>query len=215
MYAAERSFIPGPQLPVKNLMAKKQEVLDAKLALKTARTDVSTAQLSASGAANSRTSIKGRMTPLDSEIQRLEGRLPGNNPPDIITGVEGSKEEGFSVIKTKLDTGASAGDGDSGADVGTRIDFTVSSQTTDHKQEEHGISGAFHAEAQTRFASVKVESSFSKSNKEVSDFMSSSTVSGSFSAMVVRSWLHAKLFQDFDIDIPAGTFLGPGAKAIK
>ncbi|KAL5607048.1 hypothetical protein FOBRF1_007545 [Fusarium oxysporum] len=124
-------------------------------------------------------------------------------------------EEGFSVIKTKLDTGASAGDGDSGADVGTRIDFTVSSQTTDHKQEEHGISGAFHAEAQTRFASVKVESSFSKSNKEVSDFMSSSTVSGSFSAMVVRSWLHAELFQDFDIDIPAGTFLSPGAKAIK
>ncbi|KAH7207315.1 hypothetical protein DER44DRAFT_746779 [Fusarium oxysporum] len=123
-------------------------------------------------------------------------------------------EEGFSVIKTKLDTGASAGDGDSGADVGTRIDFTVSSQTTDHKQEEHGISGAFHAEAQTRFASVKVESSFSKSNKEVSDFMSSSTVSGSFSAMVARSWLHAELFQDFDIDIPAGTFLSPGAKAI-
>ncbi|KAH7166681.1 hypothetical protein DER46DRAFT_600727 [Fusarium sp. MPI-SDFR-AT-0072] len=219
MYAAERSFIPGPQLPDKDLMAKKQEVLNAKLALKTAQTHASTAELSASGAANLRTSIKGRMTSLDSEIQRLEGRLTGNNPPDIITGVEGSKEEGFSVLKTKPDTGASAGDGDSGtADVWTQIDFTVSSQTTDHKQEEHGISGAFHAEAQTWFASVKAESSFSKSNKEVSDFMSSSTVSGSFSAMVVsikRPWLHAELFQDFDIDIPAGTFLSPGAKAIK
>jgi hypothetical protein len=219
MYAAEHSFIPGPKLPDEDLMKKKQEVLDAKAALKTAQTDASTAQLSASGAANLRTSIKGRMTSLDSEIQRLEGRLTGNNPPDIITGVEGSKEEGMTVVKSKPDTGASAGDSDSGtADVWTKIDFTVSSQTTDHKQEEHGISGAFHAEAQTWFASVKAESSFSKNNKEISDFMSSSTVSGSFSAMVVsikRPWLHAELFQDFDIDIPAGTFLSPGAKAIK
>ncbi|KAF4946128.1 hypothetical protein FGADI_11406 [Fusarium gaditjirri] len=218
LYDAERSFIPGPKLPNEQLMAKRQAVLDAKMALKKAQTDASTAELSAGGAANLRTSIKARMTSLDSEIQRLEGRLTGNNPPDIITGVEGN-EEGLSVLKIKPDTGGNAGDGDSGtADVWTQIDFTVSSQTTDHKQEEHGISGAFHAEAQTWFASVKAESSFSKHNKEVTDFMSGSTVSGSFSAMVVnikRPWLHAELFQDFDIDIPAGTFLSPGAKAIK
>ena len=32
---------------------------------------------------------------------------------------------------------------------------------------------------------------------------------------IKRPWLHAELFQDFDIDIPKGTFLSPGAKTIK
>ncbi|KAM0249527.1 hypothetical protein ACHAQJ_009033 [Trichoderma viride] len=65
------------------------------------------------------------------------------------------------------------------------------------------------------------DSSFSKTtrfDKTISDFMSKCTVSGSFSAIVVsikRPWLHAELFQNFDIDIPAGTFLSPGAKTIK
>ncbi|RGP77961.1 hypothetical protein FLONG3_3918 [Fusarium longipes] len=214
MYAAEKKFkVPGDA----ELIKAKQEVLDAKTELKAAQTDQSTAEMSASGAANLRRSIKGRMTSLDSEVQRLERRLSGNNPPDMIVGVDG--DSNGPLIKTKPDTGGSAGDDDAGtADVWTDISFTVNSQTTDRTVEDHSVSGSFHAEAQSWFSSVKAESTFSKHNVEVSDFMAKCNVSGSFSAMVVsikRPWLHAELFQDFDIDIPAGTFLSPGAKAVK
>lgn len=204
----------------KELVEKKDKWLKARAALTEAQTDESTAQLSASGAVNLRTSIKSRITSLNSEIQRLEGRLTGNNPPDMIVKVEGDKNG--PIEKSKPDTSGGAvgsGRGDSGtADVWTDIAFTVSAQTDDHKLEEHGKSGAFHAEAQTWYAAVKAESSFSENDKAISDFMSKCTISGSFSAMVVsikRPWLHAELFQDFDIDIPAGTFLSPGAKTIK
>ncbi|KAF7555599.1 hypothetical protein G7Z17_g2055 [Cylindrodendrum hubeiense] len=221
MYAAEKVArqIPKPEKAESDLIDSKEKWITAREALAKAQTDESTAQLSANGAANLRTSIKSRITSLNSEIQRLEGRLAGNNPPDMIVKVEGDKNS--PIQKSKPDTGSAGGSGggDSGtADVWTDIAFTVSSQTDDHKQEEHGMSGAFHAEAQTWFSSVKAESSFSKNDKLVSDFMSKCTISGSFSAMVVsikRPWLHAELFQDFDIDIPAGTFLSPGAKTIK
>ncbi|PTB37465.1 hypothetical protein M441DRAFT_30603 [Trichoderma asperellum CBS 433.97] len=222
MYTAEKKARSIPIIPGadKELVEKKDEWLKARTALTEAQTDETTAQLSASGAANLRTSIKSRITSLNSEIQRLEGRLAGNNPPDMIVGVEGDKEG--PIEKSKPDTSGGAvgsGRGDSGtADVWTDIAFTVSAQSDDHKLEEHGMSGAFHAEAQTWYAAVKAESSFSKNDKTINDFMSKCTISGSFSAMVVsikRPWLHAELFQDFDIDIPAGTFLSPGAKTIK
>ncbi|KAF5562253.1 alcohol dehydrogenase [Fusarium phyllophilum] len=96
-----------------------------------------------------------------------------------LTGVEGSTEEGISVVKSKSETDASAGRSNSGAaDVWTEIAFTVSSETIHHKQDEHGISEVFNSSAQSWFAWVKAKSIFSKNNKEISDFMPSCTVSG-------------------------------------
>lgn len=134
----------------------------------------------------------------------------------MIVGV--NKDSTIEKQKPELPGPGGPGEDSGTADVRTNIAFTVNVKDDDHKQDEHGMSGSFHAEAQTWFTSVKAESSFSKNNKTVDDFMASCNVSGSFSAMVVnikRPWLHAELFQDFDIDIPKGGFLSPGAKTIK
>ncbi|KAM0244473.1 hypothetical protein ACHAQJ_010754, partial [Trichoderma viride] len=145
MYAAEKKartilIIPWTD---RELIKKKGEWLTTRAALAEAQMDESSAQLSANGAANLRTSIKSRIMSLNLEIQRLEGCLAGNNPPDMIVGIEGDRNG--AIEKSKPDTGSSAGGsgrGDSGtANVWSDIAFTVSAQTDDHKQEEHGMSG--------------------------------------------------------------------------
>jgi hypothetical protein len=171
-------------------------------------------------------SISSRLTSLDSEILRLQNILARNGVAsgdllDMVVGVnDGTKEEDNTIEKqkSKLDSPSGLG-GDSGtADVWTNVAFTVDAKKDDHKEENHDMSGSFHAEAQRWLPSVTAEPSFVKNNKTVEEFMSSCDVSCSFSAMVVnikRPWLHAELFQDFDTDIPEGSFLSPGAQTVK
>jgi hypothetical protein len=226
MYAAEKATkqIPPPANASADFEAAKTNWLEMRRKLQAVQAADASSQLSAGGVENLRTSINSRVSSLDGEIKRLQSRLARNSVagadlPDMITGVtkDGDKTN---LEKAKPDLGDASGPGgeDESADVWTNIAFSVSAKTDDHKQEEQGMSGSFHAEARRWWTSVKAESSFSKNDKKVSDFMASCTVSGSFSAMVVnikRPWLHAELFQDFDIDIPNDTFLSPGAKTIK
>jgi hypothetical protein len=223
MYKCEEATkkIPLPADALRKLDEAKKTWLAKRTKLQQAQASDSSAQLSASGARNLQTSIRSRLSSLNAEVERLESRLArnsvsGGDLPDMITGV--SKDNTIEKAKPDLGAGGGARNEEDSADVWTNISFTVNTKTDDHKQEEHGMSGSFHAEAQTWWSSVRAESSFSKNNKKINDFMASCTVSGSFSAMVVnikRPWLHAELFQDFDIDIPKGTFLSPGAKTIK
>ncbi|KAJ2987717.1 hypothetical protein NUW58_g4349 [Xylaria curta] len=226
MYKLETKYGPLPSVPTPELTAAKKTWLDKLTALKEAQAKDASAQLSSGGLRNLKTAIKSRLTSLDSEIQRLENRLArhgiaSSDLPDMIVGVKkGPTDEDSTIEKQKPELGDPSGPGeDSGmADVWTDVAFTVNMKEDDHKQEEHGMSGSFHASVQSWFYSVKAESSFSKNNKTVNDYMASCNISGSFSAMVVnikRPWLHAELFQDFDMDTPKGTFLSPGAKTIK
>jgi uncharacterized protein YecT (DUF1311 family) len=194
--------------------------LEKRTALQQAQATDASAKLSAGGLENLKTSVSSRITGLNNEISRIEENLGRNglasgNLPDMITGVKGKDIE-----KKKPEIGGpndAAGNSES-ADVWTNIAFSVNAKSDKSNEEEHGMSGRLHASAETWFTSVRADSSFSKNDKTVENFMSSASMSGSFSCMVVnikRPWLHAELFQDFDIDIPSGTFLSPGAKTIK
>lgn len=223
MYKCEEDTrkIPPPIDAQSRLDKAKETWHKKRIQLQEAQASDSNAQLSAGGVENLKRSIRSRLSSLNAEIDRLESRLArnsvsGGDLPDMITGV--SKDN--TIEKAKPDVGAASGarNEEDSADLWTNISFTVNTKKDSHKQEEHGMSGSFQAEAQSWWASVRAESSFSKNEKKINDFMASCTVSGSFSAMVVnikRPWLHAELFQDFDIDIPKGTFLSPGAKTIK
>lgn len=66
---------------------------------------------------------------------------------------------------------------------------------------------------------MQADSSFSKSSKHLTKTMSECSVDGSFSAMLVtirRPWLHAEIFDDFDLDTPQDIIkLSPGARKMK
>lgn len=103
------------------------------------------------------------------------------------------------------------------ADVWTKVAFSVESQADTSSTKASNICGSANIDVGNWWASLKASSSFSSFSKEVESAMSSCSVYGSFSAMVVnikRPWLHSDLFQDFDIDISENTKLSPGAAQI-
>jgi hypothetical protein len=222
MYKAEEAISdkPSDETARQNWVSAKTDWIAAREALGRAQTADSSTQLSIQGLEKLKASINNRIVGLDNEIEKLEKRLAGNSIvkndlPDMIVGVVRNKEK--TVTKEKPDVGDQVTVEDP-ADVWTNVAFTVNSKTDDHKQEEFGLSGGFNVEAQRRLTSVRADSPFSENGRKVNDFMASSEISVSFSVIVVnikRPWLHAELFQDFDIDVPTGSFLSPGARIVK
>lgn len=212
------------QEALRDLEATKTKWQAANRAFQTFETQESVQSLEADGIKTMKTAIDGHLKSLDSEIRTLQAQLDSTgaglaNAPDVIMGVAKDK----TLIRASDDTttrigATTAAPSEESADVWTKVAFTVGSQSDTSSTTESNISGSVNLEVGKWLASVKASSSFSSSSKKVESAMSSCSVGGSFSAMVVnikRPWLHSDLFQDFDIDISEDTKLSPGAKEIK
>ncbi|GIJ92596.1 hypothetical protein Asppvi_001874 [Aspergillus pseudoviridinutans] len=212
--------VKDPELNTKLEVATKKW-LNASKTLAGLRSQFDVNQLTAAGRHNLSRSIsshieglKAQLDALDSKIAKAAGGL--NN---IILGVR--KDE--TIIRSgdadaeHPSSAVPKGDGKS-ADVWTKIKFDVSTKEDEMKSKENNLSGSFNVDVGSWWASVKAQTTVSSSSKTFETKMSQCSVSGSFSAMVVtirRPWLHADLFQDFDIDIPEGTKLSPGARTMR
>ncbi len=209
------------QVNLENAMSRWQI---ANQALQVVGTKDSVMSLEAGGIERMKIAISGHLTSLDGDINAAQVQLDSTgaglaNAPNAIMGVGNDK----ALIRANDNAAIRAGsasaslDGES-ADVWTKVAFTVRSQSDTSSTTESTISGSANVEVSGWWASVKASSTFSSSSKKVESAMSSCSVDGSFSAMVVnikRPWLHGDLFQDFDIDISENTKLSPGAAQVK
>lgn len=220
LYAAEKADITSTPQTKAELTNAMSNWVEKNAALKESQGNAAAEELSAGGLRNLKASVASRLTSLDGEITALESRLEKASSaavPGMIVGVDNVAK---SIIKSTPDhTGAdeSSDDADS-ADVWTDIAFTVTAKTDDNKSSESSKNGAFSLETRSWWHSSRTNVSVSESDKKVESFMASANISGSFSAMLVnvkRNWLHAELFQDYDIDLGQDTWLSPGAKTIK
>ena len=198
----------------------------ANAALLTVATKDSVKSLEADGIQTKKIAIDAHLRSLDSDINTIQQQLGSTgaglaNAPNAIIGVAEDK----SLIRASEAAAAPAPAaafgvalGEESADVWTKVAFHVGSTSDTSSTKESNVSGSANLQVGGWWASVKASTSFSKSSKKVESAMSSCSVDGSFSAMVVnikRPWLHGDLFQDFDIDIPENTKLSPGAAQIK
>jgi hypothetical protein len=204
-----------------NLLAAKNRWLTANSNLQAAGTKNAVLKLEAGGVAKLEKTIKGHIDSLDAEIAATESQLAAGNSniQGAIIGVSAEKalirDEG---IMTNAMATATATQIEQSADVWTKVAFSVGAKNDKSSTSETNISGQFNVEVGNWFAKVKASSSFSSSSKKLETSMSDCRIEGSFSAMVVnikRPWLHGDLFNDFDIDIPTGTQLSPGADIVK
>lgn len=207
-----------------DLEATKTEWQSANKALQAFGTQDSVQSLQADGIKTMKIAIDGHLKSLDSEISTLQAQLGSTgaglaNDPNVIMSVAKNK----TLIRASGDTttqigATTAAIKEESADVWTKVAFHVESQSDTSSTKESNISGSANLDVGNWWPSVKASSSFSPSSKEIESAMSSCSVYGSFSAMVVnikRPWLHSDLFQDFDIDISENTKPSPGAAQIK
>ncbi|KAJ3542808.1 hypothetical protein NM208_g3894 [Fusarium decemcellulare] len=204
----------------------KEKWRKANVALQEIRTKETMASLEGDGLTTLKTSIAGQLTSINDEISDLQGKLSTSGiggpteAPSVILGVDNNNnlvKEGYESQKSQLNQDSSTAEEES-ADVWTKVAFSVGSKSDKVSVKESNLSASANVSVGNWFASVQANTSFSVSSKEVQSKMSSCTVDGSFSAMVVnikRPWLHSDLFQDFDVDIPVDTKLSPGAHQIK
>lgn len=191
-----------------DLEATKTKRQSANKALQAFETQDFVQSLQADGIKIMKIAIDGHLKSLDSEISTLQAQLGSTgaglaNAPNIIMGVAKDK----TLIRASDDTttqikATTAAFKEESADVWTKVAFHVESQSDTSPTKESNISGSANLDVGNWWASVKASSSFSSSSKEVESAMSSCSVYGSFSAMVVnikRPWLHSDLFQDFYI----------------
>lgn len=219
LYLVEKDLVKSGNSIDKDMpLDVKTRWLEASANLKVAMKKEATDTLSAEGISKLRTSIETRLTSLDGEIDRLESTLrnsSGGAVPGMIIGVNPDDK---SIVRSTPDHQSTGADDLESAEVWTKITFDVKSKTDTSKSSEQSKDGKFSVGVKDWLNSVKVESSFSKNHKKVENFMASADIAGSFSAMVVnikRPWLHAELYQDFDIDLAPGNCLSPGAKIVK
>ncbi|KAJ4178248.1 hypothetical protein NW755_013349 [Fusarium falciforme] len=109
-------------------------------------------------------------------------------------------------------------DGNSGSDVWSKIAFTIEAKSESTSTRERAATAGIDLNVCGWFASVHADSSVISASKKAQKDLSGCTVDGSFSVILVtirRPWLHADLFQDFDIDTPDDVKLSPGAAKIK
>lgn len=207
-----------------NLEVAKTRLRNANEVLQAIGTKESVASLEVDGIKTMKTVVKGHLTSIDGEINDLQIQLGSTgaglaNAPNVITGVTKDRALIYANDDASKQTGsASAALGEESADVWTNISFSVGTESDSSSTKESHVSGSANVSVGRWWATVQASSSFSSSSKKVQSQMSSCRVDGSFSAMVVnikRPWLHGDLFQDFDIDIPTGTKLSPGAAQIK
>ena len=203
-----------------NLEQAKNRWIKANKSLQSLGTKGAVLELEAGGVETMKTSIRGNLKSLQDEIDATRAQLAASSPRAAIDAVIGVDEKDKSLVRTEP-LAASTADPkteEESADVWTKISFHVGSKSDASSTKESNISGAFNVEVGNWFAKVKASSSFSSSSKKLEKSMSDCSVDGSFSAMLVtikRPWLHSDLFNDFDVDIPTGSKLSPGAEQIK
>ncbi|MCJ1404411.1 hypothetical protein MMC11_007636 [Xylographa trunciseda] len=207
------------------LEAAKTRWLNANKSLQALGTKGSVLELEAGGVETMKTSTRGNLRSLVDEINAAQAQLAISSPGAAPNAVVGVNEKDKSLIlaseavaPTAAATAPASGQEEESADVGTKISFSVGSKTDTASTTESNVSGAFNVEVGNWFTKVKASSSFSSSSKKLEKSMSDCRVEGSFSAMLVnikRPWLHGELFNDFDVDIPTGSQLSPGAEKIK
>ena len=182
------------------------------------------ASLEVDGIKTMKTTVTGRLSSIESEIAELHAQLSTSgaglaNAPDVVTGVSKNNALILASDDASAQPGPASADlGEGSADVWTKVAFHVGSQSDSSSTKESHVSASANLSVSNWLAKVQASTSVSSSSKEVQSQMSSCSVDGSFSAMVVnikRPWLHSDLFQDFDIDIAARTKLFPGAAQIK
>ncbi|KAJ6031762.1 hypothetical protein N7540_002494 [Penicillium herquei] len=213
------------------LEAAKTRWVDASAKLNGLRTQIDVSKLEGAGRQAMRTNVVDHIEALRSQIAALQSRIDkaSGGPSNLVLGVRKDK----TIIRSgdgdaELPPQPSKPGNEKSADVWTKIQFDVGSKSDSRKTNETNLNGSFSAEVGAWWSSVKAQTTVSSSNKEIESKMAECSVSGSFSAMVVtirRPWLHADLFQDFDIDIPQDTSLplttlslnrlSPGAKTMR
>ncbi|KAJ5725158.1 uncharacterized protein N7483_006515 [Penicillium malachiteum] len=203
------------------LEAAKERWVEASAKLNGLRTQIDVSKLEGAGRQAMRTNVLDHIEALRSQIAALQARIDkaSGGPSGLVLGVRKDK----TIMRSgdgdaELPAQASKPGNEKSADVWTKIQFDVGSKNDSRKTNETNLNGSFSAEVGAWWSSVKAQTTVSSSNKEIESKMAECSVSGSFSAMVVtirRPWLHADLFQDFDIDIPQDTSLSPGAKTMR
>ena len=210
----------------RELEASKTRWQSANKALQAIGTKDSVQSLQADGIETMKTAIDGHLRSIDGDIITLQAQLGSTgaglaNAPNVIVGVAEDKDQ--TLIRASDDTTTQIGAptaalGEESSDVWTKVAFSVGSKSDTSSTKELQVSGSASVEVGSWWASVKASTSFSSSSKKVESAMSSCSVDGSFSALVVnikRPWLHSDLFHDFDIDIAENSKLSPGAAQIK
>ncbi|KAI1340032.1 hypothetical protein F5Y15DRAFT_415460 [Xylariaceae sp. FL0016] len=208
-----------------NLDAAKKRWREANTALQALETKGAIMDLEAGGIQSMSLAIKGHLKSLTSELDELKSQLGATgaglaNAPSAIMGVA---EDNTLILAKDSDVSvprplSGPTDTEQSADVWTKISFSIGSNSSSTSTRESSVTASANVEVGAWFAKVKASTSVSKGSKEFEKAMSECRVDGSFSAMVVtirRPWLHAELFQDYDIDIPDEGKLSPGAAQVK
>jgi hypothetical protein len=207
-----------------NLELAKTRWLQANKSLQELSTKGAVLELESGGVDTMKTSIRGNLKSIEDEIAATKAQLAASSSGTALSAVIGVNEKDKSLIlasEAAAPTAAAPPTSNSeeeSADVWTNISFSVGSKSDASATTESHVSGAFNFEVGGWWAKVKASSSFSSSSKKLEKSMSDCRVEGSFSAMLVsikRPWLHSDLFNDFDVDIPEGSKLSPGAEKIK
>lgn len=180
------------------------------------RTEENMANLEGNGIKTLKTSIAGILISVNDEINELDKEL-GHS---AVTGIAVAEsiivgdDKGSKLINDLF----KAESAEQSVNIWKRVAFSVGPNSGSSSTEESQVPATTDVSVGKRWASVHGSTSFSSSSKDVQSQISSCNVNGSFSAMVVkikRPWLHSDLFQDFDVDVPVGTLLSPGAQKIK
>ncbi|RTE77465.1 hypothetical protein BHE90_008072 [Fusarium euwallaceae] len=180
----------------------KDKWIEQRRVLQAAQSRRAMAEMEMSGRENMSKSVMGHLSRLDEQIADIEALLDRS----------GVLAQGLPSAIALSDSGLS------GSDAWTKIAFTVEAKSESTSTSERATSASIDFKADGWFASVHADSSVSSASKKVQKDLSECTVDGSFSAILVtirRPWLHADLFQDFDIDTPDDVKLSPGAAKIK
>ncbi|RSL69668.1 hypothetical protein CEP54_002196 [Fusarium duplospermum] len=211
---------------VAELEKGKDKWIEARRLLQAAQSRKAMAEMEMSGRKNMSKSVQSHVSRLDQQIEEIESLLerssvPARGLPSAIIDIDADRNiirADESDMRAQQAPPAPDNSSSSEPDVWTKIAFTIESRNESTSTKERSTSAGINLKADGWFASVQADSSVSSASKEVQKALSECTVDGSFSAILVtirRPWLHADLFQDFDIDTPDDVKLSPGAAKIK
>ncbi|KAH8144641.1 uncharacterized protein LAJ45_11350 [Morchella importuna] len=138
-----------------------------------------------------------------------------NNGKDVYVPVEG-KPEVSDFVKAAL--APTEEKPDEIADPWTTISFSASAMKSAESSEEASLSVQAKVEVNYGMFSGGGGTDVSSARQKLSKTMEESSVTGTFSTMLVqinRPWLHGELFEDTDIDTPTTNKLSPGPQELK
>ncbi|RMJ15732.1 hypothetical protein CDV36_004567 [Fusarium kuroshium] len=225
--AADKSkFKKDLETAVAELEKGKGKWIEARRLLQAAQSRRAMAEMEMSGRENMTNSVKDHLSRPDEQIADIEAQLRDDSVharglPSAIIDIDGNRNiihADESDMRHQQAPQAASEGSVPGSDAWSKIAFTVEAKIESTSTKERATSASIDFKAYGWFASVHADSSVSSASKKVQKDLSECTVDGSFSAILVtirRPWLHAELFQDFDIDTPDDAKLSPGAAKIK